>query len=203
MKPKGKPMYLFFDTETTGLPTNWKAPAGEAWPHIVSISWLLMSDIDTIHERGNFIVKPDGYEIPGQSSNVHGITTERALAEGESLWEVLQQFWSSYVKADLLIAHNMSFDIMVLKSAIIRTGIPPLLGSFALDDMPKYCTKDESVEVCKIPGPYGYKWPKLIELYKHFFGEEFDDQHSSDADTLACAKCFFELQNLSNAQSNY
>jgi DNA polymerase-3 subunit epsilon len=162
-----------------------------------------MSDADTVLSEGNYIVKPEGYTIPEESSRVHGITTERAMKEGKPLFDVLGLFWNDYRESDLLIAHNMSFDIMVLKSAIIRTGIPPMLRSFNLDAMPKYCTKDASTDVCKIPGPYGYKWPKLIELYQHFFGEEFDDQHSSNADTLACAKCFFELQNLNHAQSNH
>jgi DNA polymerase-3 subunit epsilon len=104
--------YLFFDTETTGLPTNWKAPAGEAWPHIVSLSWLLMSDADTVLSEGNYIVKPEGYTIPEESSRVHGITTETALQQGLPLKTVLGEFLQSCSLAGLLVAHNLSFDIM-------------------------------------------------------------------------------------------
>jgi len=37
IKLKNKKMYLFFDTETTGLPRNWKAPVTDLdnWPRMV------------------------------------------------------------------------------------------------------------------------------------------------------------------------
>lgn len=36
-------MYLFFDTETTGLPKNYKAPASDSdnWPRLVQIAWSI------------------------------------------------------------------------------------------------------------------------------------------------------------------
>ena len=40
-------MYLFFDTETTGLPRSWKAPITDSnnWPRLVQIAWLVF-DLD-------------------------------------------------------------------------------------------------------------------------------------------------------------
>ena len=40
-------MYLFFDTETTGLPKNWKAPITdlENWPRLVQLAWLVYDNI--------------------------------------------------------------------------------------------------------------------------------------------------------------
>lgn len=34
--------YLIFDTETTGLQKNWKAPVSDIdnWPRLVQIAWL-------------------------------------------------------------------------------------------------------------------------------------------------------------------
>jgi DNA polymerase-3 subunit epsilon len=39
-------MYLFFDTETTGLPKNWKAPVTdlENWPRMIQIAWILCDE---------------------------------------------------------------------------------------------------------------------------------------------------------------
>jgi hypothetical protein len=36
-------MYLFIDTETTGLPKNYKAPLHDLsnWPRLIQIAWLL------------------------------------------------------------------------------------------------------------------------------------------------------------------
>lgn len=51
-----------------------------------------------------------------------------------------------------------------------------------------------STEFCKIPGPYGYKWPKLEELYKILFNESFNAHNALD-DIRATARCFWELKN--------
>ena len=42
-------MYLFFDTETTGLPKNWNAPIQNVnnWPRMVQIAWLLYDNNGT------------------------------------------------------------------------------------------------------------------------------------------------------------
>jgi hypothetical protein len=39
-------MYLFFDTETTGLPKNWKAPVTDLnnWPRLVQLAFLLFDN---------------------------------------------------------------------------------------------------------------------------------------------------------------
>ena len=46
-------MYLFFDTETTGLPKRWNAPVTdlENWPRLVQLAWIMYDD------RGNMLEK--------------------------------------------------------------------------------------------------------------------------------------------------
>ena len=80
-------MFLIYDTETTGLPSNWKAPLtdSENWPRLVQLAWQLHDVNGKLLSRGNKIVKPDGFTIPFTSSKIHGITTERAEAEGHLL----------------------------------------------------------------------------------------------------------------------
>lgn len=74
-------MYLFFDTETTGLPKNWKAPVTDLnnWPRLVQLAYD--SNGNKI-SGGDFIIKPEGFSIPTESSRIHGISTERALRAG-------------------------------------------------------------------------------------------------------------------------
>lgn len=186
-------MYLFFDTETTGLPADYKAPAGAGWPHIVSLSWLLtLPDGRPIKQR-HCIIKPDGYEIPEASTKVHGITTAQALEKGLPLDMVMVGFTADAFKASMLIAHNLAFDRKVLETGFLKAGI--LYNPFAY--VKNFCTMEAGTELVRIPSPYGgFKWPKLVELYKHLFGTEFTGQHSSDSDTAACARCFFEIQHL-------
>src|SRR6056300_1659134 len=93
-RPKPIPMYLFFDTETSGLPTNWKAPVSDLsnWPRMIQVAWILCSGDGERLESASYIIRPEGFEIPAEASAVHGITTEIALNEGVKLNEVLLKF---------------------------------------------------------------------------------------------------------------
>jgi hypothetical protein len=84
-------LYLFFDTETTGLPKNWKAPISDLnnWPRLVQLAYLFYDSTGNLISKGDFIIKPEGFIIPLDSSKIHGITTERALREGKSLVSIL------------------------------------------------------------------------------------------------------------------
>jgi DNA polymerase III epsilon subunit-like protein len=81
--------YLFFDTETTGLPRNYKAPSSDTrnWPRLVQLAWILTDEEDNRIHTGNLIVNPDGFVIPTDATKVHRITTQRAKEEGVPLTE--------------------------------------------------------------------------------------------------------------------
>ncbi len=74
-------MYLFFDTETTGVPANYRAPASDSnnWPRLVQIGWLLTDETAMQIESAEYLIKPDGFTIPQDAAKIHGITTELAL----------------------------------------------------------------------------------------------------------------------------
>ncbi len=105
-------MYLFFDTETNGLPRNWKAPITDLanWPRLVQIAWILYDNSGNEIERNYHIIKPNGFTIPYKASSIHGISTKRALSEGVDLIDVLEEFDRQIAKPSILVAHNMSFD---------------------------------------------------------------------------------------------
>ena len=185
--------YLFFDTETTGLPRNWSAPASDLnnWPRLVQIAWIFYKDGKKI-ENKNYIIRPEGFFIPIDSSNIHGITNERAQREGISLIRALSELRNVVGQSDFLVAHNMSFDEKILGAEFLRNGLPDVIAT-----KNKICTKDESVNFCAIPGvngKEGYKWPKLSELHKKLFNTDFADSHNAAADIEATAKCFWELK---------
>jgi DNA polymerase III epsilon subunit-like protein len=187
-------MYLFFDTETTGLPKSWKAPVSDLgnWPHIVQIAWALFDENGTPIAFCDHIIKPEGFVIPSNVTAIHGISTERALKEGRPAAEVLREFSSAVHGAARLIAHNLDFDEKMVRVELLRHGMPDLLQSVPAHQ--KICTMKSSTGFCKIPGPYGNKWPKLSELHIKLFDMDFEDQHNAAADVLCCAKCFFELK---------
>jgi DNA polymerase III subunit epsilon len=78
-------MYLFFDTETTGLPKNWKAPVTDLnnWPRLVQLAYLLYDSNGNKISEGDHIIKPDDFIIPEDASRVHGISTEMANLKGK------------------------------------------------------------------------------------------------------------------------
>ncbi len=190
-------MFLFFDTETTGLPKNWNAPASHInnWPRMVQLACLLYDENGSLEESCNFIIQPEGYSIPNDAARVHGITTERAIGEGVELKNVLEGFQNLLDKSTQLVAHNMAFDEKIIGAEFYRIfGEDPLLGK------PKICTMKHPaiLNFCALPPfKYGsYKWPRLSELHFKLFGNYFDEAHDASIDIKATAKSFWELRRL-------
>ncbi|MFA5886735.1 MAG: 3'-5' exonuclease [Patescibacteria group bacterium] len=185
-------MYLFFDTETTGLPKNYQAPLDDFsnWPRIVQLAWSLYDNDGHHWESHSYIIKPQGFVIPEEATKIHRISQARALREGVELSLALEHFISEALSASNLVAHNIDFDEKITGSEILRLK---LSSPFPLVN--KICTMKLSAPYCKIPSPRGgYKWPNLTELYKHLFKDGFPEAHDAVFDVRACAECFFELK---------
>ncbi len=184
-------MYLFFDTETTGLPKRWDAPVSDLsnWPRMVQIAWLQYSTKGEKITGQDYIIKPEGFTIPIEASRVHGISTERAVKEGVFLEMVLKEFSDLINASSLLVAHNMNFDEKIIGAEFLRKGIE---NSLLKTD--RLCTMRASTDYCALPGKSGFKWPKLDELHSRLFGTGFEEAHNAAADIEACARCFWELK---------
>jgi DNA polymerase-3 subunit epsilon len=131
--------------------------------------------------------------IPRDAVAIHGITTERALAEGIPLATALQKFAQDVRtrSPSLAIAHNMAFDRPVLLAEHIRAGLAEPLTS-----LPTHCTMVTTTELCRLP-PFRYgkhNWPKLAELHYQLFGMDFGAGHHAGADVKTCATCYFKLR---------
>ena len=186
-------MYLFFDTETTGLPKNWKAPVTDIqnWPRLVQLAYLLYDQQGNKISGGDFIIQPAGFTIPAEAAAIHGISTEKANREGVALMTVLQDFQTLINRAEQLVAHNMSFDEKIMGAEFLRNRMPDSIASKR-----KICTMQRSTNFCALDGPYGYKWPKLSELHYKLFNTGFEEAHNAAVDINATAKCFWELKRL-------
>ncbi len=186
-------MYLFFDTESTGLPRNWKAPVTdlENWPRMIQLAYLLSDEKGKRIAGGDFIIRPAGFAIPEEAARIHGISTERAARDGKELRVVLLEFQAAVSRAKCLVAHNMSFDEKIVGAEFLRNKMEDSLSARR-----KICTMQSATDYCALPGPYGYKWPKLIELHSKLFQTGFDEAHNAAADIAATIKCFWELKRL-------
>lgn len=185
-------MYLVVDCETNGLPRDWRAPITDLgnWPRAVQIAWSLYDGQHQQSLSAADIIRPDGFSIPPEAVRVHGISTQRAWAEGRPIADVLAGLSSAAAQARVVVAHNASFDGSVIAAEYLRLGLNPPIGPKAM-----VCTMKESTGYCRLPGPYGNKWPTLEELHGILFGSAFAGGHDAGVDVAACACCFFELKN--------
>lgn len=181
---------IVFDTETTGLPINFNAPSEfvDNWPNIVQLSWQIWQN-NKLESEKDFIIKLD--DIPENSTKIHGITTFISQQEGVDIRTALNLFYLMYENCDLVVGHNIYFDLKVIQAEYIRNL------DYKLPMQPKYCTMMHSTKLLKLlqKNGRGYKFPKLEELYKYLFGENMDNAHNSLYDVRATSKCYFELKN--------
>lgn len=186
-------MYLIFDTETTGLPKRWDAPITDTnnWPRCVQIAWQLHDDMGKIIEHQDYLIKPEGYNIPYDAERIHGISTELALEQGIALQEVLEKFNIALSKTKFIVGQNLGFDINIMGCELHRMGIDSPMSSMPVLDT---CT-EVTASLLKLPGGRGgkFKLPTLTELHNYLFQVPFAEAHNATADVEATSRCFLEL----------
>lgn len=186
-------MILFFDTETTGIPKNYNAPISdvENYPRLVQLGYVLVDNGNILHSD-EWIIKPDGFDIPVEASNVHGVTTEKAIKEGSPINSALVEFKFWLDNCDTIAGHNVHFDEMVVGAEWWR-----LYQTDPFEGKKRICTMMSSIEFCGLPGKYPgkLKYPKLAELYFALFNKEMGHAHTALADienTVACYNALVE-----------
>jgi len=180
---------LFFDTETNGL-VNHKLPSNHpSQPRIVQLAAVLMEGGKEIMSL-SVMIKPDGWSIPAEVEKIHGFTTEYAAGVGISIGAALVAFSEMADRAQVICAHNAGFDKIATESEALKIGLK-LPEIYAKKEW--FDTMKSSTNICKIPGPYGFKWPKLSEAYQFFFKETLEGAHDALVDVRACARIYKHL----------
>ena len=186
-------MYLIFDTETTGLPKRWGAPISDTdnWPRCVQIAWQLHDEMGKIIENQDYLIRPDGYNIPYDAERIHGISTELAQAEGVLLSEVLEKFNIALSKSKFIVGQNLGFDVNIMGCEFFRLSIESPMSKMPILDT---CT-EVTASLLKLPGGRSgkFKLPTLTELHQYLFNKPFAEAHNATADVEATTRCFFEL----------
>lgn len=186
-------MYLIFDTETTGLPKRWDAPLTDSdnWPRCIQIAWQLHDASGHCLDQQAFLIQPEGFTIPYESEQVHGISTALAVTQGVNLQQVLESFSAAVSQATYLVGHNVNFDRNIMGAEFHRLlGRDPLADCSFIDT----CT-EETARICELPGGRGgkFKLPTLSELYFFLFQDTFEEAHNATADVEATSRAFLEL----------
>jgi DNA polymerase III epsilon subunit-like protein len=206
---------LIFDTETTGLPKT-KLIHQESlnqWPHIVQFSYIIydMKENAIVLSR-DFLVKMNSdVFIPIESTNIHGITDAMSQEKGENIQVILNEFFYYLRDVDLLVGHNISFDINMIYVELLRiiyfkkyshehiSGYKADLH-FLTNFKNIYCTMQESIDLCAIKvkdlksGREYNKYPRLSELHEKLFQVVPQNLHNSLIDILTTLRCFMQLK---------
>lgn len=188
---------LFYDTETTDLP-DWKSPSdSETQPHLVQLAAILVDEEtrETISAI-DLIISPDGWTIPEEITEIHGITTEYAYLYGVGEHLALQVFMGMAMSAETRVAHNRTFDQRIIRIAMKRYGYDEV----ALDT---WGTTDNHVCTMLAAKPdmmlepknkFGYKTPSLSEAYEHYTGKPLEGAHSAMVDARACMDVYWAMK---------
>lgn len=168
-------MYIFLDTETTGVD-----------PKARMVSVAAQLDIDG--EPAVFchhLIQP-AEEIPASATAIHGITTQVALDFGIPLEQALHSIAYIFTsgRSAKLVGHNLEYDRRVLAYDAAQ-------GGHVLSwPQSNFCT----MRALSIYVHSNKKWPKLEEAYRWMFGRLPSNPHSAQHDMLACRAIFYEGQ---------
>lgn len=180
-------MLLFIDTETTGLPLDFKISPRESlsnWPYIIQIAWIIADNDFNIIESRNFLRYPNEFTIPLDSIKIHGINNEYAKEHGISIYNIVGQFIMDLDGVNWIITHNADFDMNVLRAEFIRLNL-----DFNIEKFNIFCSmkSEDIINFCEIKHQYRevFKWPKLNELYLKLFNSNIDDAHDASSDVMA------------------
>jgi DNA polymerase III epsilon subunit-like protein len=195
---------LVFDTETSGLPEEkgQSLYATHKWPYIMQLSYIFYdtSNNEIIELYDSFIKLNNNTIISDDSVAIHNITREMCNNSGQPIKTVLTSFINALMSADVIIGHNIQFDINIIRVECIRNNIK---FNFNMNKENKpiihYCTMKKgknitNIELTSIHGTKYIKNPKLIELYKHYFNEEVNGLHNSLTDVLVCFRCYYIME---------
>lgn len=162
-----------FDTETTGV---------NVFKDRIVTAAVVISDGGE-ERRYTWLADP-GVEIPAGAAAIHGVTTERARAEGRPIEQVLEELaevLSSHMGAgNPVVAYNANYDFTILEAELARHGLPTLsqrLGGKIFPVIDPYML-DRHVD------RYRRGKRKLENLVEHY-GVQADQQfHSADGDVV-------------------
>ena len=182
---------IVFDTETSGLVRD------KAFPYILQLSYVVyntqVNSIVTIED--DYINIPERVQITEESERVHGISKKMCREKGISIDDALNKFNRYLIMSDKVVGHNVEFDIRMILAEAYRNNI-----SIVFNGDNVLCTMKESVDVCCIKainhktGKEYNKFPKLNELYFHYYGKEPKNTHNSLVDILLCLVCYGKLK---------
>ena len=183
--------FVVIDTETNNLPDRGSFEN----VRLVQIGIIIAEKRNyfNILSRYDVIIRPDNFRI--NNSEIHGITNEIAESKGKTIDVIAAEIMPLLQGCELIVAHNVDFD----KNVLLRAFRDHTSLTKFLNETKTYCTMKNSTNIVCLPSVNsiygGYKYPKLGELYRHFFGCELEVTHNAIEDVQTAYYCYASLIN--------
>ncbi|WP_281724459.1 3'-5' exonuclease [Hoylesella shahii] len=186
---------LFFDVETTGVPEKglkWDVDF-DKFPFVVQFAWL-KDGVLKKHLIKPITPKGIAFEIPKETTEIHGVSTELAMREGRLFEDVVQEFVQDCTASPLICAHNIYFDTSIIKANIMRYLGKEYYDSKVDGALFKGKRIDTMMKTMKFvgatfPNSSRIKFPTLEELYARCFDGKKFGAHDAGEDVKALAEC--------------
>ncbi|MDH2391058.1 3'-5' exonuclease [Streptomyces sp. HNM0663] len=138
--------------------------------------------------RRTWLADP-GVRIPPQASAIHGISSERAAAEGRPAREVADEIAEALTgcwrRGVPVVAYNAAFDLTLLSAELRRHGLPSLAergyATAGTGPVIDPYTIDRAVDRYR-------KGKRTLEAVCAEYGIRLDDAHEAGADALAAVR---------------
>ncbi len=162
-----------FDLETTGVDVDTS--------RIVSAHVGVLDASGEVVERLDWLVDP-GVPIPQAATAVHGITTERARAEGrvpaDAVGEIVAALRTLLHRGIPIVAYNAPYDLSLLRREALRHGVEPLREPSPVVDP---LVIDKAVDRYR-------RGKRTLELTAGHYGVRLTDAHEAGADAVAAGR---------------
>ena len=181
---------LSFKTETNGLPL-WRARSNdEGQPHIVRLAAVLCDGkTQEVIERMDVVISPEGWDIPKETIDVHGITVENAVAEGISESAAIEIFLSLVKSAGVVVSSNKQFNSRIIRIALKRHAEDFHQEAWNDNKENHFCAMKMAKD------DLGNKTVSLSDALSHYNGEQAVDNTDSLVNADSAAKVFFAINN--------
>ena len=182
---------LVLDTETTGLIRDYSSPDA---PHLAAIAACIYNtNARRVQSSLNFMIQPSGWDMPPEAEAVNNLSTDHLVEYGVPLNIALDAFMAFISPAQLVVGHNVIFDVKMIASALYRLDQLNALDEWMQFDT--YCTMEKSKPIVQAKTATGrLKNPKLTEAYEFMFDKVLERAHSANADVIATLELYLALQ---------
>lgn len=178
--------YVFWDTETTGLPFN---RIDYSNVHMVSIAFIITDRELNVINKEYHVIKPNFVIDKWGGESIHGITFQYANEKGVDIKYIIDNYIIKYKDATF-IAYNSSFDESVLLEELKRMGLQNVMPYKV-----KCCWA-----ISKMILKRTFK-TKLTQVYEELIGQPLE-AHNALNDTIMTFEIFKKIKNSLNYEKN-